>query len=433
MITTTMVNILTSIFEAIVIQMFINTFVDKKDVDRPAYTYFIAVITLAAMINISNKLAGLTMINIVFIGLSIFVIASLYSKNIKNNIMVSIILVSIFTVTEVVVLFVITLLGGISVEQVTEIEEYRLLGIILSKLSTFIILKIICIKHKNNRTLAMKTSYWIQFLAMFTTSIMTIFLIFKLQYESTSDSMYNFSVLCSFGLLYITFFSLYLYENIAKQVETEKEQEVYKQQIKAQAKHLDEILIAQKQIKKLRHDLVNHNISIQSFFEKQDFKAGLEYMRNMSDLIEISKGDVVETGNVALDAIINTKKSIAESKGIEFKTNIQIPEDIFIDAIDICMIFGNALDNAIEACEYIKGRTTKIKVSIVYEDNSVICKIVNTAKKIDTNFLHTIKKDKENHGFGIQNIESALSKYKNLCRFKQTNDEFILIFAIFKD
>lgn len=430
---TSIVNILTGIFEAITIFMFITTYVDHKEEKRPVYLYIVAVATLALLINISNRIASITILNIVFIWISIFIVSFIYNKNIKSNLMISVMLVLVFTVTEIVTLFTVTFLTGISVEVATTMESYRVLGIVLSKMLAFAILKIISIKHKDNRAFSMKTSYWILFFVIFATSTLAIYLLFIFQYHSNAPSIYNqLAVWGSFGLLYNTFFSLYLYENIAKQAEIERNQELFKQQIKAQSKHLDEILITQKQVKKLRHDLINHNISIQAYFENQDYVSGLEYMKSMNQNA-IFSDNMIETGNVALDAIMNTKKSIALSKGIEFDTKIQIPENIFVDAIDICIIFGNALDNCIEACDKIENGPKKISVSIIYEDESLICKIVNTAVKSSNKFLHTTKSDNINHGFGIGNIESALEKYKNICRFKQSDTEFILSFVIFKD
>ena len=155
-------------------------------------------------------------------------------------------------------------------------------------------------------------------------------------------------------------------------------------------------------------------------------------MKNLNCLSNITD-DTIETGNIALDAIINTKRSIAQNKGIIFLTNIQIPENIFIDAIDICIIFGNALDNCIEACELSDTNIKQIKLSIVYESDSIICKIVNTAPKNNNRFLHTTKKDYKNHGFGIENIKFSLSKYRNVYRFTQNENEFILSFIIFNN
>lgn len=429
---TSVVDILTGFFEAIIILMFIHTYACKKSDEMPAYKYALSALTLAVLINVINRYANFTILNVLLFGLSIFVVSFTCNRRFKMDIMLSIIALLILSISEIVVLFSITNLANITVEEATLVENYRILGVILSKFLAFAILKLLCIKHKDNNRLTIKTSYWVLFVVIFITSTLTIFLLFIFQYSSKTISIYNkLSVWCSFGLLYSTFFSLYLYENLAKQAEAERKQEIFKQQILSQSKHLNEILITQKQIKKLRHDMVNHNISIQGFFENKDYKGGLEYIKNINSLINLPD-NIVETGNAALDAIINTKKSIALSKGIAFLTNIQIPENLFVDAIDICIIFGNALDNCIEACDKIKNGSKKISVSIVYDDNSIICKIVNTTQKSSINILHTSKKDKDNHGFGIENIKSALAKYKNVCNFVHENDEFTLSFVIFK-
>ena len=138
----------------------------------------------------------------------------------------------------------------------------------------------------------------------------------------------------------------------------------------------------------------------------------------------------IETGNTALDAIINSKKILAESKGIKFITRIQVPESLQIAPSDICMIFGNALDNSIEACDKIETGDKNISIAVIYEDNSITCKIVNPIQSQNPKFK-TTKQDKANHGFGIENIKTALGKYKNVFKITQTENEFILFFVIF--
>lgn len=428
---TTVVNILTGVFEAIIVFMFINTYADVKK-ERPAYAYAAAIAALALMINISNLIVGYTMLNVYLFGLSIFVTAFLYNGRVVINIMLSVISLLILSSCEISVMFLITIIAKVSVEEATMAENYRILGIVLSKLFAFVIFKFICLRHKKNSVVTLRLSYWLLFLTMFATTVITLFIIFKLQYESAYNDLYNLSVFCSFGLLYSSFFSLYLYESLIRQAEKDRNYELYKQQIKAQSKHLDEILITQKELKRLRHDLINHNISIKAFFENGDCSEGLEYMKNFEKTAMLSS-DGINTGNAALDAIINTKKSIALSKGIEFESNIQVPEKLFVDAIDVCIIFGNALDNCIEACNRMNNKNKKIDMSVIYDDDSVICKIVNTSPDTSAKFLQTVKKDKKNHGFGIENIKSSLSKYKNICRFIQSDNEFTLFFIIFKN
>lgn len=424
------VNALACFFESIIIFMFFDEYIDKKYETKP-YLDICSILVLGLMITLSNVVLNLGLLNLIFVVAVIFVIMYMYNKNIKMNLILSIISVVILTVSEIIVGFMITMLTKISMDQIKNINDYQILGTILSKLFAFCIFKVFCVTHKRDNELTVKFSYWILFLIMFITSGMSIFLIFKFQYESNLANFNIISVLCSFGLLYCTFFTLYLYENLSRQAKLEQRQESFQQQIRAQSKHLDEILITQKELKKLRHDLVNHNISIKKYFEDENYKSGLEYMRHLDQKINFSIKEV-ETGNAALDAIINTKKSIAASKNIKFTTTIQIPEEIFVEPIDICIIFGNALDNCIEACEKLDEESRWISLSVVYEDNSIICKIANSAMENTHSLFHTSKKDKVNHGFGISNIESALSKYKNVCRFKQEGDEFHLSFVIFE-
>lgn len=424
------VNILSCLFESIIIFMFFEPYVEKRE-ETNIIRYMCSIALLSVIISLSNSVLKLGLLNLIFVTFFIFIISYMYNKNIKVNVILSIISVVILTVSEIIVGFLITMITNIPMNKIYTIDEYQILGTILSKLFAFFIMKFFCVLHKNDNELTIKTPYWFIFLMMFISAGMSIFLIFKQQYESNLVSLNIISVLCSFGLLYTTFITLYLYENMSKQAKIEQKQEMFQQQIRAQSKHLDEILITQRELKKLRHDLINHNITIQNFFEMRDYESGLKYLKNMNSAVNLSKSEL-ETGNAALDAIINTKRSSALNKGIEFVTNIQVPENLFMDAIDVCIIFGNALDNCIKACELINDDRKMISISIVYEDESVICKIVNTAVKRKCKFLQTTKNDNNNHGLGIENIESAMSKYKHVCRFKQDDKYFELSFIIFK-
>lgn len=305
------VNILTGIFEAIVIMMYISIYDEQNYKSR--FLHIGGIILLAFLINFSNKFLNYGLLNLAFIAVSIFAVSFIYIKNIKTNILISIIIVSIFTISEILILFVITFLTGISTEQATVAENYRFLGIILSKLFAFIILKALCI-HKNNSNITMKTSYWILFFMMFLTSTVTIYLLFVLQYKNNIDTIYKLlSVICSFGLLYSTFFSLYLYERLAEKAEIKSKQEILKQQIKEQSKRFDEIMITQNQLRKFRHDLTNHAISLQAFFESRSCESGLEYLKKMNDQLSSSESSI-DTGNIVLDTIINTKKALHKIK-----------------------------------------------------------------------------------------------------------------------
>ncbi len=302
----------------------------------------------------------------------------------------------------------------------------RYLGCLINLSILFVLnLYVIYIAKQKYRQLPLKYNLLMVFCPILSIAIL---MLLDTYISISANSLYIWSAFAVLGLGYINIMIFDFFDYYEKGLKArllEQQNENLKRSIAN-----DKAFV--KKMKSLRHDINNHNIAIKAFFENGDCTAGLEYMKNIGQQLNITN-DIIETGNVALDAIINAKKTVAQNKGFEFITNIQIPENVFVDETDLCTIFGNALDNCIEACEQITNRERKISVSIVYDDNSLICKITNTAINLDNDLLTTTKQDKENHGFGISNIKAALSKYNNVCRFKQTETEFILSFVIFNN
>ena len=131
---------------------------------------------------------------------------------------------------------------------------------------------------------------------------------------------------------------------------------------------------------------------------------------------------------MALDALLSTKKALAESKDILFNLKVQIPERLPIEPLDLCVIFGNALDNAIEACDKISEKR-EIDVTIAMQNDFLFCKIINTAQRGGT-ISKTSKADKNNHGFGLENIKTALAKYDSKPQIEYDDNKFTLKFVI---
>lgn len=423
----TIADLLTGLVESIMMIMLCETFCAKRK-NLPLGVYIIAVIAVTVMINISNKVFNFGMLNIVIMILSFFGLSFLYKSKIATKAIIAVLQYLILVITEVLVLFSITLIFGLTVSEAINISTYKLLGIIVSKMFAFFVVTIIRYKYKKNNY--MNTSYWILFFFMFLTSVATMFLIFKLSYNIERTDMYNLSVLSCFGLLFSTIFALYLYEHITKQAETIKKQEQYEQHLRTQLKHLDDILITQKQIKKFKHDFNNFQIGLSAYLNGNDVGGAKDYLRDLNEKINLEK-NIIETGNTALDAILSTKIALVESKGIAVDKKIQIPENIWIDPIDICAIFGNALDNAIEACERAKTKRKSINISIICKDEILLCKITNTTPNVENSFWKTSKADKQNHGFGLENIKSTLAKYNTNPIIERNKDKFTLKFVLF--
>lgn len=423
-----MIDYLSGTIEAIMMFMLFDSFFKRKDGLSNVF-YLAGIAVLTAMIIISNKLFTYGMLNAIVVSVAFFAMSFLYDGNVAIKAVVSLLSLVLMAVIEIMVLYSIVLICKISVSDAVNIQLYRIIGIIISKTLSLMIANIIRLNLKNKQIL-FRPSYWILFIIMFATSVVAVFLIFRLSYSIHEKYMYYLSVFCSFGLLFSTAFALYLYEHLSEQAEEIYNHQQYEQHLKSQLKHLDEIQLSQRQLRKFKHDFSNYIIGLKSYLDSEDLDGAKAYINNLSEKLTAGR-NTITTGNTALDAVLNTKKIAAENKGIKFIVKIQIPETLPIEPIDICSVFGNAIDNAIEACEKIKNNDKEIVLTILCQNKRMFCKIENTVLKQNNPSLTTSKSDKLNHGFGIENIKTTLSKYKCDPEFKFENDKFILKFIVF--
>lgn len=111
---------------------------------------------------------------------------------------------------------------------------------------------------------------------------------------------------------------------------------------------------------------------------------------------------------------------------------MQIPERLPIAPEDICVIFGNAIDNAIEACERVTQEEKNITLTLVKKNEVVFCKLVNTAPFVQSEKRwKTSKEDVLNHGYGVTQIKRTLAKYNSSPSYLWEDGQVTLRFMFF--
>lgn len=186
-----------------------------------------------------------------------------------------------------------------------------------------------------------------------------------------------------------------------------REKEYYNQQAVLLAEKYDEL-------RQYRHDMKNRMISMQQMLQKKQYDALRDYMEKAAQKLE-KTFTYSNTGNIALDSVINYKVSKMVESGIDVEINIALPETLEIDEDDFVIIIGNLLDNAAEAAGKINNSSKKyIYMDFEYDMGSVwICvknNFENEIKMQGDKFI-TGKKDKNIHGIGLQSVRSTIEKY----------------------
>lgn len=188
----------------------------------------------------------------------------------------------------------------------------------------------------------------------------------------------------------------------------------------------------QLKVRNLYHDMKNHITCIQKIYEKRDMAN--KYIEGINNELNSFNSEFY-TNNMILDIILSEKSVDCKRNDIEFLVDIDFSKCNFIKMEDVCSIFSNLIDNAIEACNKINNEKNhkKIKLKGTIVNDFFIIKCTNSkANKISCKngkFL-TDKKDIFYHGLGIGSIKYSLKKYSGNMEIDISNDMFIITMFI---
>lgn len=161
-----------------------------------------------------------------------------------------------------------------------------------------------------------------------------------------------------------------------------------------------------------RHDYHNHIQVLKAHMAMGQLDALAGYL----DALEQDLGQVdtyVKSGNLMVDAVLNSKLSLARQKDIALDCAAELPEQLSVSDVDLCVILGNLLDNAVEACEKIppEGRFLRVYCAVV--KHQLYLSVQNSAKEeLDFDERNYISKKRGNHGLGMKRVKVLVDQYQ---------------------
>lgn len=425
------VETLMPFMEALMFFLIFEAFLDRRP-GWGVWRYVLGVVVLGCLIMLSNHLFLYTFKNFILILLLAMIIAVVsYEGSFLVKVFALFIETIISSVSEVAVMNIMASILVCSVTDIVTVPVYRFVGILLSKFTALAVCNGIRVKRRMHR-IHLNTAYWIIYTVLFGIVSMVIFFIFRMGYELNNTYYNTFATVSAVGMTFCTVLVLYLYERQAEQSAQLRMREQYERHLKSQVKHLDEILLKQEELRRVRHDMNNQLVAIQGYFHEGDIAGGEAYVTSLLQNLQ-TPSSRIRTGNSALDAILSTKKALAESKGITVDMEVQISDQLPLEPVDVCVIFGNALDNAIEACDRITQGEKKINLVLVQREGKLLCHLTNTAPiNSSKDFSITSKSDKKNHGFGLVNLRESLEKYDCEPTITYKDGQFSLKFVVYE-
>lgn len=161
-----------------------------------------------------------------------------------------------------------------------------------------------------------------------------------------------------------------------------------------------------------RHDYHSHIQSVKAYLAMGQLPQAQAYLEELeADLSHVEQ--YIRSGHLMVDAILNSKLSLAKKAMIRVDCTAQLPEELVLSDVDLCVLLGNLLDNAIEACEQIEPEARFLRIYMTLNKKQLYISVQNAAKEIlNFNERHYITSKRGHHGLGMMRVKLLVDKYE---------------------
>lgn len=419
-----------NLFQSAIVLQTIRAILKDKTTGKKAnlaYILFVAVLFLElSFVNFIVPFEGIGII------ISILIIYIYSLINLKGTFMQKMfwsifVMLLIMGITAVVLSIEGCIIGKSYLDLVIQKDLYRFVGVVVIQIVLFYLTRFMIKRTKKDSTYSLKWNEWfvlliIPVISIFTMSFVSLIII-NIE-EQLSPMQHIFSILSILGILMTNSLVYVLYVNMQKDHAKQLEYSILQQAFKSQEKSVEETKILYQSVRSIRHDLKQHFQVALTMLHSGKIDEAVDYMEKYNDTVLDGISNKVFCDNDVVNYIINSKSKICSDRHIKIYIYIanEIPE--FSD-LDLCVLLGNALDNAIEG---VSGEgNNEIYLELRNVDNffmiSVKNTIINSVLGYNPNLIST-KNEKEVHGLGILSMKEVVQKYNGSIEFYESDNKF---------
>lgn len=393
----------------------------KKKEGVPGAVFYVGFV---AVVSATTYIPALKSYNVIILVAAICGLSFVYEEKWLSRLFYSVFITIGLVLSEIVVgLIMIFILGGSVEERIDNLLFYTC-GVIFSKFIMYSIIRLVVLQ-KGRRSY---TGFLAKIPQMIVLSIVTVYVttvIFFLSYESNSEFVILLTILTVLLLIAANVLILTISDKILEQEMKLQSLEFAEERLKQQEEYYKTVVDKQKEILRIRHDMNNYLLSLAGYIEENQTEKALEKISQKT--IKLRKEEYILCENPCIAALLSAKCHIMQKKNVKFDYRIQMPEKLLVDETELCIILGNLLDNAIEACEKFENREGKtIFLKIRYEEDYIVMNITNPVCKgfEPEEGRKTLKKQKGLHGFGMENVRILAEKYDGTVMFSCEDNIF---------
>lgn len=400
------ISVLMELLYAIAIYEYFKTFFQSK---RGRITYiYVFILSFCVHIIQNNLLIKYDYLRVALSTVAVIMISFFFIGTVGERIVFSILYIALSMLSELLIACAFVTCG-------VSIAVNGVVGYFLTYLSLFcfaLILQYFC-----QDSVIMYGSWKINLKVMLLTigSMFIAYRIFYTQYELGIKGFYWRTIISIIILLCINIMMFNIYIKLSENLELERKTSIYEKEFDLLEQYMHEREKLMKDFRVKRYDLKHQMLNLLELLHQKEYgKLELEIER-LAELKSLDGLFLVQTDNSFIDTFINNKYAIAHEHGIDFMVNLSVPAQLPFAGEDLCVILGNALDNAIEACIRGNVENPNIKLQMMFDGDNLTIIIENTFDgklgKAKKGGWTTRKQNAQQHGIGIYSIKNTIKKY----------------------
>lgn len=194
-------------------------------------------------------------------------------------------------------------------------------------------------------------------------------------------------------------------------------------------RHLEEVRSIYKEMRGYKHDFHHHLQTLKGQLEAGETSRALCYIQQLDQALQ-SVDPLLKTGNITVDAIFSPKLAKAREEHISLTVKAAVPPELLLTDLELSILLGNLLDNAIEACREAAGEPF-IRILLGMKGNMLYFHMLNSAgkKKRKRGSLFFTSKAGI-HGFGLYRAQAILKEHGGWCKFNSEDGAFSSEFLV---
>lgn len=289
-------------------------------------------------------------------------------------------------------------------------EDSFVAGNLISTIAMYIIIQMYRRWKGRDLTIPLTFRYWIR---LFSVPIFSVGIVHYAHVTAIQSGRMAFFYVLSVLSILINYLVFDLYDKMSAQALMERQNQAYEQEIRLCVRQAEEREEAYRQTRVLRHDLKGRLVGLSALLEAGQTAETQREIEKMLQENSLNRHGTAETGNLALDALVNYKYTAAAAEGIQMSCRLEVPAELFVEGTDLCVILENLLDNALEAVKELPKEERSVSLAVQLIKGVIMITVENPYQgDILLDSHGRIRSSKTgDHGIGLLSVERTAQKY----------------------